>query len=859
MARAGERSSALPRDESTFFGREAERADVLARIDGGARLLTVTGLGGVGKSRLAVVCAEALASRGLDVAFVSLAESTSLESSVRAVARACGVRLSSESRTQAALKALGTALSEREGRVLVVLDEAEPRTTASKDLVSGLLAQAPSLVVLATAREPLGVKAEEKLLLGPLSPEEATRLLFDRARLAAGRDVEMDDAIARAIVAKTDALPLAVELAAARLDVLTPSELLARLGTMPALRASLEASWQLLDASEQRTLAQISVLAGVFDVDTAERIVDLGPDAETDVVDVLSALVQRCFVVRAGERGPRARLRVLETVRSWARGKLDELGLAEATSRRHLELCLATAERWAKATYGESGTRALDALAELLPDALTAFQRWKDEEPALAARLVVALSDLLLFRGLVELRAELLEAAVAAAERAGDERVLARALALEARVHGELGSSAQAEQGLHRAALLAAKVGDETTRLDAARTLGWMQIARGQAEEAQRALEDVRERHRARGEARGQADACAALGVLFALTGRRAEALASLQAALGIHVETGDTLRQEKVLGFGALAGFDAKELARGLPRDVLSRAPARSIDVLPASVAEMVASEAEAGRRWRDALDDYLVGAAAEGRGDTTGALAAFERAIGAFRSAGMPRGLAAVQAHAAVAFEATGDAAEADARLAAARNAAGQDPALTRVVDAFAAATGLVRARRGGKGTKEAQETAERELARAELVEGAPPELASARAVLARLLGAPDSRSAPVPVPGGGPELVVGPESRWYASPGGARVDLVRYGPVRRLLDKLVEVRLEKPGAALSAEDLIAAGWPGERMRHTAGLLRVYSGIRRLRRMGLENVLVTRDDGYLLDPNVVVKRAAS
>jgi hypothetical protein len=103
----------------------------------------------------------------------------------------------------------------------------------------------------------------------------------------------------------------------------------------------------------------------------------------------------------------------------------------------------------------------------------------------------------------------------------------------------------------------------------------------------------------------------------------------------------------------------------------------------------------------------------------------------------------------------------------------------------------------------------------------------------------------------------LVVGRDARWMQTPGGGRVDLVRYGPVRRLLDRLVVHRLDRPGEALSAEQLIEAGWPGERMRHTAGLLRVYSAVRRLRRLGLEPVLATRDDGYLLDPHAHVARA--
>lgn len=837
------RSAPLPHDESAFFGREAEQADVLDRLASGARLVTITGLGGVGKSRLAIACATSTAG---EVAFVSLAGSTGLEASVRAVARACGVKLAAESRTTAALKALGAALAARPGgRLLLVLDEAEPRTTGSKELAEGVLAAASSLVVLATAREPLGAKAEEKLLLGPLGQADACALLVDRARLAAGRDVAIPDASAAQIVEKVDRLPLAVELAAARLDVLGPEELLARLGTMPALRASLEASWALLDAEEQRTLAEVTVFAGAFDVEAAERVVS---SAERDVVEVLSALVQRSLVVRADGSGPRARLRVLETVRTWARGKLAEVGLAEETERRHLALCLERAERWAARAYGESGARALDELAELLPDATAAFDRRNEAEPVSAARLVVALSDLLLFRGLLDLREGLAAAGAEAAERGGDAAVLARALALQARVDLELGLTAKAEAGLRRAIGLAA---DETTRLDATRSLGWLQIARGDPA-AEAALEDVRARHAARGEARGEADANAALGVLYALTGRRAEALRAMQSALGIHVETGDALRQEKLLGFGALAGFDAKELARGLPRDVLSRAPARSLDAIPASVAEVVASEAEAGRRWRESLDAYLAGAACDARGDTSGAIAAFDRALAGFRLASMPRGLVGASAHAAVTFELAGDAAEADARLSAAREAAGSDPALGRVVSAFAAAKAVARAPTDGVALR----AAEAELARSALVEGAPPELVAARAVLARLLS-PGARH--LPATPSETDLLVGPESRWFARRDGAKVDLVRYGPVRRLLDALVVRRLERPGEALSADDLIAAGWPGERMRHTAGLLRVYSGIRRLRRMGLEDVLVTRDDGYLLDAAAEVRRAAA
>jgi hypothetical protein len=204
-------------------------------------------------------------------------------------------------------------------------------------------------------------------------------------------------------------------------------------------------------------------------------------------------------------------------------------------------------------------------------------------------------------------------------------------------------------------------------------------------------------------------------------------------------------------------------------------------------------------------------------------------------------------VHAHAAVALADSGDIAEADARLARAREATKNDPASELAVALHEAAVAL-----GKKRDDASVERARAVLERAEQAEAAPPDVFLARRVLEPRLSAP-SPSNPVPAAGA---LVVGRDARWMTPPGGSKIDLVRYGPVRRLLDRLVTERLERPGNALTAEQLIEAGWPGERMRHSAGLLRVYSAIRRLRRLGLEPLLVTRDDGYLLDANASVRR---
>ena len=103
------------------------------------------------------------------------------------------------------------------------------------------------------------------------------------------------------------------------------------------------------------------------------------------------------------------------------------------------------------------------------------------------------------------------------------------------------------------------------------------------------------------------------------------------------------------------------------------------------------------------------------------------------------------------------------------------------------------------------------------------------------------------------------MGPDSRWVRPPGGQALDLTRRGSLRRVLEALVTRRIESPGVAWSANALLEAGWPGDRVQHEPGMMRVYSVIRRLRALGLGDALLTRDDGYLIDPAVPIARCAA
>jgi predicted ATPase len=189
----------LPRDETPFFGREAEIGEIERRFAAGARLVTTVGIGGVGKTRLAIEAAERIAAppsgapAGEDrVAFAALAGSRTLEAAVRAVAKAVRAKVPSESKAAQGVAAVGDAIAKR-GDFLLVLDNVEQLGAAAEELVSAILDRARSARILATSREPTGARGEEKIVLAPLAEADAQALFLERARAAVGGTVNVSD------------------------------------------------------------------------------------------------------------------------------------------------------------------------------------------------------------------------------------------------------------------------------------------------------------------------------------------------------------------------------------------------------------------------------------------------------------------------------------------------------------------------------------------------------------------------------------------------------------------------------------------------------------------------------------------
>jgi len=337
----------LPVQLTSFVGRGAQMTD-LEKLLVDNRLVTLTGAGGAGKTRLAVEIAARIAAEfGDGVWYVDLAPVTHPGVVPVTVARALGLPDQPGRSTMDMLLRFV-----RDRQMLVVLDNCEHLLDASAELVVALLGAAPGLTLLATSRESIGVAGEVSWRVPSLSlANEAIELFTDRARRAEPDfDVDGDNAPAVGeICRRLDGMPLAIELAAARVRALSVSEILAGLhdrfrlltgGARTAvrrqqtLRASVDWSHALLTETECILFRRLAVFLGGFDLDAAQAVCG-GDDVERyQVLDQLSLLVDKSLVV-AENTGHRTRYRLLETVRQYALEKLGESGEADAVRARH--------------------------------------------------------------------------------------------------------------------------------------------------------------------------------------------------------------------------------------------------------------------------------------------------------------------------------------------------------------------------------------------------------------------------------------------------------------------------------------------------------------------------------------------
>jgi predicted ATPase/class 3 adenylate cyclase len=413
LATADARIGTLPAEPTAFVGREAERAWVVERLgDRGIRLLTLTGPGGIGKTRLALRTAhDVAASFRSGAAFVDLSAARDTATALSTIARQLGLRDASE---QAQLDELVARL--RPLQLLLILDNLEQVTAAATTLL-GLLADCPELTLLVTSREPLHVRGEHVLVVPPLgipsslpggpSVEdlarfEAVLLFVERAReVKPGFRVTDDNAaLVAEICRRLEGLPLAIELAAARLRVFSLDALRERLGSrlralgsgprdlperQQTLRATIDWSYQLLSPAEQRLLAVLACFSGA-DVEAVEAVVgELGPAlTAVEAVDGLVSLSDKSLLRQVDRDDGTPRFEMLETVREYALEQLDpEPDLARGARAAHARYYGAWAAERAARVGGPDGATALGQLAEEVENLRSAW-RWAVEMRDLA-------------------------------------------------------------------------------------------------------------------------------------------------------------------------------------------------------------------------------------------------------------------------------------------------------------------------------------------------------------------------------------------------------------------------------------------------------------------------------------------
>ncbi|MDI3290368.1 AAA family ATPase [Polyangium sp. 15x6] len=356
-----------------FVGRARELRALGERLDGGARLVTITGAAGIGKTRLALEwAASALAARdGARLLFCDLSEAKGLDDACAVLARALDVPLSAGGTADEVVAELGRALAEPP-RSVVLLDNLEQLVDVAPRMLGPWLSYAPRALFVVTSRErlrldgevslglePLGVPPAEERSLCAIAASDAVELFVARAR-AVRFDFELTEAEAEsiaAIVRRVDGIPLAIELCAARMGVLGPGQILDRLARRfellvtgargaPArkatLRGAIDSSWDLLAPWEKDALAQCSVFTGGFSLEAAEAVLDLGAGREggtPPILDVLQSLHDKSLIrsfdlQRPGSAGER-RYGMLESLREYAAEWLDALGGKETAERRH--------------------------------------------------------------------------------------------------------------------------------------------------------------------------------------------------------------------------------------------------------------------------------------------------------------------------------------------------------------------------------------------------------------------------------------------------------------------------------------------------------------------------------------------
>jgi predicted ATPase/DNA-binding winged helix-turn-helix (wHTH) protein/Tfp pilus assembly protein PilF len=459
----GRLTSNLTAERTSFVGRQHELSRLHELVRTGARLVTVTGPAGTGKTRLARRFGAELTAQGAgelaggagELAggqwFVDLAEVRGLEGLVQTVVST----LSLLAEVGAGPEPVGRSLAERtasSGRMLLIVDNFEQLVEHATDTVGRWLDLAPEVVFLVTSRERLHVRGERILELSPLPLEDALELLVDRAS-AVRRGLELgqeDRAVLSEIAMQLDGIPLALELAASRLGTLSPAQLQKRLASRfrllgdprsdrPRRHATLEAaldwSWELMTAHERQALAALSVFEGGFSLEAAEEVLDDPDDPDRPwPADLVQSLRDKSLLTVDDLAGGDLRYRLLESIREYAHGKLRATGQEQRVRELHATYFLREGEELVSRLYGASTVDRMEDLARERANLVAVARHAPGAE--VRVRAVLCLYPVLQARGPLQLLEELVGMAIELGRAdAGVDRLLVGRLLVDRGFH----------------------------------------------------------------------------------------------------------------------------------------------------------------------------------------------------------------------------------------------------------------------------------------------------------------------------------------------------------------------------------------------------------------------------------------
>ena len=656
----------LPAERDAFVGRGGPLLELARRFDAGARLVSVLGMGGTGKTRLVTRFGRAwLGDFPGGVWFCDLSQARDLLGIASATARGLDVPLGRD----APIAQLGLAIAGR-GRCLVILDNFEQVARHAPEALGCWLDAATEAQFLVTTREVLGLPGEQIVALAPLPGNEAAELFLRRAA-AAKSDLKLsvdDQAAVAPLVQLLDGLPLAIELAAARVRVMPTRTLLARMDErfkllaslggrqdrQATLRATFDWSWELLAAAEKAALAQLSVFEGSFALEAAEAVLDVAAcDPETWIVDVLQSLGDKSFVRPVGQdrfellrsvqayaaehlslegrypgSGPSAMRAAQHRHGTWfaalgprraVEGACADLANLVVSCRRAIALAqpamAVAALRGAWAAVNRHGP--FSAGAELAD----AVCRMPGLEGAAAAQAYAVRGSALNSLGRPPEARQHYELALGLARAAGDRACQAEVMASLATLDGNEGRSDEARAGHLDALALARQLGDADTECAALNGLANVDFIQGRFDTARASYEAALARARESGDRSWQCALLSNLGMLHANVGAMDEARPCLTQSLGLARLIGDRRREGSALcNLGML--------------HLVQRRPDEAIDVCE----EALRVARELGHRRVEGIVQCNLGLAHEEGGRSRDALRHFDAALRVMRELGDP-----------------------------------------------------------------------------------------------------------------------------------------------------------------------------------------------------------------------------